>query len=464
MATPLHTYEKRRAVTLFALAIILNAFLRVPAFSQSRVTGAQTRITTNIQTGTTYTVTSTDCGKLLSLSNASGIAITLPAGASGLVAGCWMDIQNTGTGLITLTSSSLIDGVSGVSLAANQGLRLVSNGTGYFTQRGQGSTANSSMSIQSGGVPLGPVTTMNLAAGTGVSCIPQVNAGTLTFQCNADTSYLATKASLQSSANPQICTSSSGNGSAFTASCATTLNAYGANQTLYWYADVANTSTAPTLNIDTLGAKSLVREDGSALAVGDIKSAAQYRIWYDGNYFHVVEAGLSAGAAGAGSYSRLAEIVVTSETPTVTLSNIPSTYRSLILRITAHSNGPGGAQPGYMQFNGDTGANYSVVYAGTWSGSTFSASQPQLFYLNAGSSLGNSTCTATITINQYANTAWLKNAEFQYTTIQNSTISSMWTFFGSFNWASSAAINSVLIGMTSGNFVSGSVFTLYGEN
>ena len=65
----------------------------------TQITGAQSRIITNIQSGTAYTVAASDCGGLLSLSNPSGVAVSIPlAGPSGLNAGCWMDIQNTGTG------------------------------------------------------------------------------------------------------------------------------------------------------------------------------------------------------------------------------------------------------------------------------------------------------------------------------------------------------------------------------
>jgi hypothetical protein len=259
------------------------------------------RIVTNQQTGVSYTVVPSDCGKLLSLSNAGNVAVTIPpAGPTGLVNGCWIDIQNAGSSPATFTATgSLVDGTSGFMLATNQGLRLLSNGTAYFTERGQGG-GGGALSIQSGGAPLGQAYTMNVAGGTGVICVPQVNGGVMTFQCNADTSYLESKANLQSATNPQICSSSSGSGSAYTASCATTLTAYATLQTLFWFADVTNTSTTATLNIDTLGAMTLVRHDGTALAVNDISAGSLYRIWYDGTNVRVVEAGLAAGGSTGG--------------------------------------------------------------------------------------------------------------------------------------------------------------------
>ena len=176
----------------------------------------------------------------------------------------------------------------------------------YTAIAGAGSGGGSGLTVQSSGTAVagGPVTTLNILAGNGVSCIPQVVAGVLSLQCDADTAYLATKANLQGSSNPQICTSSSGSGAAYLAGCAMTLNAYAAKQTLFWFADVANSAGTPTLNIDALGAKALVKQDGGPLSVGMITAGTLYRIWYDGTSIRVAEAGsggggVSAGAAGA---------------------------------------------------------------------------------------------------------------------------------------------------------------------
>jgi hypothetical protein len=129
---------------VIAALVSFYILLLVPFIAaQTRTSGSQLSILTNTQTGTSYSITFGDCGKLLSFSNASAITVSLPqAGPSGLGIGCWLDIQNVGPGILTLSSSqSTIDGSAALSLTSNQGLRLVSTGAAYLTERGS-QTAN----------------------------------------------------------------------------------------------------------------------------------------------------------------------------------------------------------------------------------------------------------------------------------------------------------------------------------
>lgn len=94
----------------------------------------------NAQTGTTYTVLTTDRGKLVTHTNASSIAVTLPQAGSGFEAGWFYDVQNRGAGTVTITpTTSTIDGAASLAVQTNQGCRIFSDGTNYFTQRGLGS-------------------------------------------------------------------------------------------------------------------------------------------------------------------------------------------------------------------------------------------------------------------------------------------------------------------------------------
>lgn len=99
--------------------------------------------TVNPQTGTTYTVLTGDNTKLVTLSNTSAIAVTLPPGGASFPSGWYVDVQNIGTnsnGVATITTSATIDGSATLVLSPKQGVRLVSDGTNYFTVRGLGMT------------------------------------------------------------------------------------------------------------------------------------------------------------------------------------------------------------------------------------------------------------------------------------------------------------------------------------
>lgn len=57
----------------------------------------------NAQTGTTYTLTAADCGKLVTLSNASAITLTLPQQSTTTTsAGFWCMVRNLGAGTVTV--------------------------------------------------------------------------------------------------------------------------------------------------------------------------------------------------------------------------------------------------------------------------------------------------------------------------------------------------------------------------
>ena len=90
----------------------------------------------NAQTGTTYTVLNTDNCKLVSLSNGSAVAVTLPqAGASGNFGNTWSaTFVNIGAGAVTITpTTSTIDGLASWTLQRYQGVRVTSNGTNYVS-------------------------------------------------------------------------------------------------------------------------------------------------------------------------------------------------------------------------------------------------------------------------------------------------------------------------------------------
>ena len=74
---------------------------------------------------------------------------------------------------------------------------------------------------------------------------------------------------------------------AITATAPVSMSAYVAGQTFRFIAAGANTG-ACTLNLNSIGAKSLVKTDGSALVSGDIASGAAVQVMYDGTNFQLL--------------------------------------------------------------------------------------------------------------------------------------------------------------------------------
>ena len=90
--------------------------------------------TVNAQTGTTYTVQDSDRTKLITFSNVSAVAVSLPqAGASSLfVAGWYADFSNINTGAVTITpTTSTINGLSSITLVKGESYKVISDGTNY---------------------------------------------------------------------------------------------------------------------------------------------------------------------------------------------------------------------------------------------------------------------------------------------------------------------------------------------
>jgi hypothetical protein len=107
-------------------------------------------IVVNAQTGTTYTVLTGDRGKLVTHTNGSAIAVTLPQAGGTFPANWFYWTQNRGAGTVTITpTTSTIDGAATLALTTGQGALIVSDGTNYFTSRGIGNApAGSSGQVQ----------------------------------------------------------------------------------------------------------------------------------------------------------------------------------------------------------------------------------------------------------------------------------------------------------------------------
>jgi len=86
---------------------LTNKTLTSPTLSTPTINDARQNITLNAQTGTTYTLALTDNGRLVTLSNASAITLTVPLNSSvAFATGAVVNIQQIGAGQVTVAGAS----------------------------------------------------------------------------------------------------------------------------------------------------------------------------------------------------------------------------------------------------------------------------------------------------------------------------------------------------------------------
>lgn len=170
------------------------------------------------------------------------------------------------------------------------------------------------------------------------------------------------------------------------------------------------------------------------------------------------------GAGAGGAYTKLSETILGSASSSVTFSGISGSYRNLYVTIMARSS----ASPTTVnvQFNGDTGSNYS--FQGMFSQNT---STPGSYSAASGTSFGMNSIPGSAApagqagsivfyVLNYAGTTFWKNVIANGYRSDGSSVFQIDTAGGS--WHNTAALTSITLTSGSGNFIAGSVFTLYG--
>jgi hypothetical protein len=126
----------------------------------------------NAQTGTTYTIVPNDSGKLVSFSNSSPVAVTLPkAGTPGFSSGRKFIFQNIGAGTATITpTTSTICGAATLALTQNTGVIAYSDGTNYLCQNTVAAGVGAG-TVPSGGTGQTTLTARSVLIGEGTSAV-----------------------------------------------------------------------------------------------------------------------------------------------------------------------------------------------------------------------------------------------------------------------------------------------------
>lgn len=132
--------------------VYIDTTVTPPDFVQCMASGKYERVAqgkVNTQTGTTYTFLITDRGKLVTFSNGSSVAVTLPqaTSAGSFLSGWHTKAVNLGAGTVTITpTTSTVNGAATITLAQNEGADIFSDGTNYSALKS---------SVGTGGPPSG---------------------------------------------------------------------------------------------------------------------------------------------------------------------------------------------------------------------------------------------------------------------------------------------------------------------
>lgn len=185
-----------------------------------------------------------------------------------------------------------------------------------------------------------------------------------------------------------------------------------------------------------------------------------------------VNAGDRAGRRRqSGSSYLLREVITEGTAASVTFTAIPQTYRDLQLRVRGRLNNAATSANLAIQFNGDTGTNYSWLSTYTFSinslvsGIVNNTTNIVAGELVAANSPANTGSALYIDIPYYNGITFLKSVQARGGIMRANGggaggISSL-SFVGW--WLKTTAITSVTVAPSGGNFVDNSVVSLYGS-
>jgi len=164
-------------------------------------------------------------------------------------------------------------------------------------------------------------------------------------------------------------------------------------------------------------------------------------------------------AAKTGTYTLINSTTLSTAAASVTFSSIPGTYTDLVLVITGKGTGGDGDTNLYLQFNGDTGSNYSATrIKGDGSSATSAritsqtsiASNPAWYLRSSTDYVG------IINIQDYSNSSTYKTVLSRHNNNGQAVLAEVGL------WRSTSAITSVVASTGPNNFATGSTFKLYG--
>lgn len=300
----------------------------------------------------------------------------------------------------------ITDGASAGSCASGGGSTVTicrSNGSAWVAV-GDGNSAGSTQYQAAGSNVGSPRGTLDFLAGTGINWTVNDTGAKVTTQPAIDTAVVLTRATDQAGTD-KYCRSTTGNDT-YTCALTPALTTYTRGGCLVLDADTANTGTA-SLNVDTLGAKSILNRAGSALADGDITANKPITICYDGTQFII------QGDGGAGGSSAFSSLTSGTNTGAAMVVGAGASFRANSADATA-PNKSGTSLPGtctvadtYVKTDAtNTAVNYVCTATNTWTQQTGTGAPAPVFDTFANRGTCNAAATGKVF---YASDISLKN-------------------------------------------------------
>jgi hypothetical protein len=167
--------------------------------------------------------------------------------------------------------------------------------------------------------------------------------------------------------------------------------------------------------------------------------------------------------------AKIAESIPGGAVASVNFASIPQTYRSLLFSWQARGDNATASVSLVMQANGDTAANYdSELYqfhgsvSGPFVQESIATATPAIGDLSAASAPAGFAGGGVIEIQNYAGVTFNKSATGRSSFKGANTTGNINHEIEAWFWRNSAAITSLLLKPSAGNFIAGSSFQLYG--
>ena len=425
------------------------------AYNNGSATIAYTAAATG-GTATTFTATSTPGS--FTATGSSPITVT---GLQSATSYTFAVSAANANGTLTSASSSSITATT-VPQAPTIGTATAGNLTASVTFTA-GATGGSAITGYT-------VTSSSGRTNTGASSpivVTEIAAGTYTYTVTA------------TNANGTSTASSASNSLTFGVPAAPTVSSFtdggtGTTGTLAFSLNSANNSTITNVKWST--------DNVTYTSAGTTTSPLSLTGLTAGSYTFYLKATNALGDSTAGtvsgtvltptSFESIATVTGDGSSATITFSSIPSTYKSLQIRMLVRDTGTSGnfGVPA-IRLNGDTGANYSCHdLVGTGSAVSSSGVASRTYMDNAGTRIIPDSSSANlymgvaiIDITDYASTSKNKTVRWTVGADTNASYGVSRLGLDSGAWYSTSAVNSVSVLLTTGNaWTTTSKFALYG--